>query len=307
MKRSLTSSIVFFILVTSCVQAFGQAAPTEVSIKFSATDVENRPVKGLTKDDLILLIDGKEQVVESFEEKKVSPFSLIAVDTSGSMRQILPLIIDSAKTIVRENDHSDLSALMRFVGRDKIQISNKFTNDKDYLNSLLDRFVVEGGQTAVIDAIYSAAEVLKDQPNSSVDRRKTLVVISDGEDRDSKHNEEELIALLSEADVRVCFLGVVFGLSEDGGFGGRGPRQKSLDFINKVSRITGGFAINPKKPDQLAEAAKQLSQGMRSQMVLRFQHVSKRDAKVEIKLSKKSKFRDLRFFIPERLRPAMSK
>lgn len=306
--RKHGSHILRFILLSTLVASVGLGQvqtqkPSLTSVHVSVIDGNNRVVKGLTKEDLSLRIDGKEQVIEVLEEQTVVPFSIIAIDNSGSTRPILQLTIDSAKAIIRESDDGDLFALMRFVGRDKIQISDKFSNDEIYLNRLLDNFYIEGGQTALIDAMYRGGEVLKAQSNGPSDKRKTLVVISDGEDRDSINKEEQLISFLNEAGIRVCFLGLLFEMDKAITFLGTSPRKRSLDFIERVTSSTGGFAITPKKSDQLADAAKQLSIGLHSQLALRFRAdaATKPNAKVELKLAKGSKHRDLRFFTPSKL------
>jgi VWFA-related protein len=271
--------------------------PGASEIAVAIVDKNNRLVSGLTKDDLLVRLDDVQQEVLLLKEVPLTPVSIIAVDNSGSMRQLLGPIVEAGKTIVREGKDNDLFALMRFVGRDNIAVSEKFTNDTNYLNRLLDNFFVQGGQTALIDAMYKAGEVLAAQKVVGNSRR-TLIVISDGEDRNSEHNEEQLLELLTKNDIRVCFLGVLFNIPDGIGFDGKSSIKKSRDFVYRVSGATNGFAIIPRNREALADAAVQVSAGIHRQhvVVIRANLKTGGKGKIEIKLSTNSKYRDLQFF-----------
>jgi VWFA-related protein len=267
-------------------------------LSLTVLDKESRIVKGLTKDDFLLTIDGKEQAIDSLNEESFSTLSIIAVDNSGSLRMLLGQVLGAAKTIVRDSNENDLIGLMRFIGRDQIQATDKFTNNHNYLNSILESFYVEGGQTALFDAMLTGGQILEKQTNADANLRKTLIVVSDGEDRNSKHKEDELLSLLQKADVRVCFLGLLFDLGNEGGFTSKSPKQKSKEFIERITKSTGGFAIMPTKPEQLSEAAKQIAIGIHTQYTMKFRSdvAPKSGTKVQIKLSKTTKHKDLQFF-----------
>jgi hypothetical protein len=78
--------------------------------------------------------------------------------------------------------------IIRFVSSDKISIEQDFTSKKEYLLDALDNFHIEGGQTAVRDAVYLAAEKVGayEKSNRADDRlRRAIVLVTDGEDRAS--------------------------------------------------------------------------------------------------------------------------
>jgi len=76
---------------------------------------------------------------------------------------------------------------VRFVTSDEIKIMHDFTSDKAAVSSALFDMFIEGGQTAVIDAVYLAGEHVwkKSRPDEGVGRRRALVLVTDGEDRSS--------------------------------------------------------------------------------------------------------------------------
>jgi hypothetical protein len=60
----------------------------------------------------------------------------------------------------------------RFVSKDKIEVVQDFTTNKNSLNNALDNLFVEGGQTAIIDAIYRTAKKVDEYQKSQ--KRKML-------------------------------------------------------------------------------------------------------------------------------------
>jgi Ca-activated chloride channel family protein len=95
-----------------------------------------------------------------------------------------------------------LSALSAATKSETLQ---DFTADKSLLLDGVDNLYIEGGQTAVIDGVYLAAqdvaEYKKGDPNDR--RRRALIVITDGEDRNSYFKEEQLFSQLREEDVQI--------------------------------------------------------------------------------------------------------
>ena len=74
-------------------------------------------------------------------------------------------MIDAAKTIINSNKRGDETFLERFISSDKIETVQDFTANKDQLMDGLDQLYVEGGQTAVIDGVYLAAEHVAEYKN----------------------------------------------------------------------------------------------------------------------------------------------
>ena len=83
----------------------------------------------------------------------------------------------------------------------------------------LDSLYVEGGQTAIIDAVYLTAEHVAEykKGNDNDRRRRALIVITDGEDRSSFYSQEKLFARLREEDVQIYVIGFVNELDKEGG------------------------------------------------------------------------------------------
>src|SRR5437588_595564 len=82
----------------------------------------------------------------------------LVLDHSGSMRDILKYINASATTIINSNAPVDETFITRFISSDNIERIQDLTQDKAKLVNSLKGLQAEGGQTAIIDGVYLAAE-----------------------------------------------------------------------------------------------------------------------------------------------------
>ncbi len=278
--------------------SFGVTAQTEPSSlpadrqtkKYSVliTDGKDAPTGSFGTDDLVVKVDGKP--AQRFTVNTVSAplLTALAVDNSGSMRMILGDIIETAKKIVGSSVNTEPILLMRFVGVDKIQASDKFTTDKLYLYRTLDSFYIEGGQTALIDAVYKGVELLDVQTDVDDSYRRVMIVISDGEDRASVHTEKQLVALLREKNVHVVFVGLTSVLDGGGRFTRKSPKKQAAGLIETIVNESGGFALYPEDISEFPLSAGKIMAALRDQYVVEVD-VPSVNSKVEIELSKEFK------------------
>lgn len=273
-----------------------QQESTEIA--FTVIDKENNFVGDIQKEELVLLIDGKGQPISSVELVSSPILYVLAVDNSGSLRMIFDTLMSTAVSIVDENREEDLTALMRFVGKDNIRTTPNFSKNKTYLKSQLNNFYIEAGKTAVIDAVFQGVKMANEQTGVTADYQRAVIVISDGEDRDSSNTEKLLLELIRDSTVRVFFVGLINELSNEGGFTTKSPRAKSKALIDKLTQESGGAAIFPKKIDDLPQAAKQISALMRRRYVIKFVPTAKSNpaAKIEIRLAKDTKRKNLTIY-----------
>ncbi len=167
-----------------------------VTLNVRVIDRNNRPINNVRENDFRVFEDGVVQPIESFTREEVPISYGLAIDTSQSLRSQIQAVIDAGKTIIHSNKPGDETFLVRFVSSDKIETMQDFTANKDLLNDGLDDLYVEGGQTAIIDAVYLSAEHVAEykKGDDSDRRRRALIVITDGEDRASFYSQEKLFA-----------------------------------------------------------------------------------------------------------------
>ena len=240
-------------------------------------DRNNRPINNVGKGEFHIFEDGVQQTIESFTREEVPISYGLAVDTSASLRSQIQSVIDAGKTIVNSNKPGDETFLVRFISSDKIQTEQDFTDNKDLLTDALDNLYVEGGQTAVIDAVYLSAEHVSEykKGDDSDRRRRALIVITDGEDRSSFYKQEQLFARLREEDVQIFVIGFVNELDKEAGFIRKSPRDKAVGLINKLASETGGRAFFPESISELPQIANEIVRDMRTQYVISYNPTNK--------------------------------
>ena len=248
-----------------------------VQLHVRVIDRNNRPINSVPQSDFHIFEDGVPQTIEAFTREDVPISYGLAVDTSGSLRSQLQSVIDAGKTIIDSNKRGDETFLVRFISSDKIETVQDFTDNKEALMDGLDSFYVEGGQTAIIDAVYLSAEHVSEyrKGNDSDRRRRALIVITDGEDRNSFYKQEQLFARLREEDVQIFVIGFVNELDKEAGLIRKSPREKAVNLINRLASETGGRAFFPESISELPGIANEIIRDLRTQYVLSYNPTNK--------------------------------
>lgn len=242
-----------------------------VNLNVRVIDRNNRPINGVRQDDFKIYEDGVLQPIGFFSTEEVPVSYGMAVDNSGSMRSQIDKVIEAGKILINTNKPGDETFLVRFIDSEKIETMQDFTSDKERLSDALDSMYIEGGQTAIIDAVYLAAERIagyKKGDDLSDRRRRALIVVTDGEDRSSFYKIDQLFAKLREEDVQIFIIGFVNELDKEGGIIRKSPKEKAVDLINRLAKETGGRAFFPNSLSELNDIAREISGDLRTQYVI---------------------------------------
>jgi Ca-activated chloride channel homolog len=248
-----------------------------VQLHVRVIDRNNRPINNVTQNEFQVFEDGVKQPIEYFSREEVPISYGLAVDTSGSLRTQLATVLEAGKTIINANRPGDETFLVRFVGRDNTETVQDFTSSKEALADALDNMYTEGGQSAVVDAVYLSAEHVAEykKGDESDRRRRALIVITDGEDRNSYYNQEQLFARLREEDVQIFVIGFVNELDKEAGLIRKSPRQKAVNLINRLASETGGRAFFPESLSELPQIANEIIRDLRTQYVIAYNPTNK--------------------------------
>jgi Ca-activated chloride channel family protein len=248
-----------------------------VTLNVRVIDRNNRPIDNVRQNEFHVFEDGVPQPIETFSREEVPISYGLAVDTSGSLRSQLQAVIDAGKSIINSNKAGDETFLVRFISSDKIETVQDFTPNKDLLMDGLDSLYVEGGQTAVIDAVYLSSERVAEYKKGDDNdrRRRALIVITDGEDRNSFYKEPQLFQRLREEDVQIYVIGFVNELDKDAGFIRKSPRDKAVALINRLATETGGRAFFPQSISELPQIANEIVRDLRTQYVMSYNPTNK--------------------------------
>ncbi len=174
-----------------------------VNVTATVTDSSGRFVSGLTKDDFHVYDEGAPQSITHFSSERV-PVSLgIVLDTSGSMdgekmyaaRQALDRFLSNLL------DVQDEVFLYRFDNAP--ELVEGWTTDKRRVSASLGRIQPRGG-TAMYDTVAEAVQMAQQGRN----RKKAVVIISDGNDTSSRTDVFSLKQLIRETEVLVYAVGI---------------------------------------------------------------------------------------------------
>jgi len=248
-----------------------------VTLHVRVIDRNNHPINNVPKEDFRIVEDGVPQPIFSFTREEVPVMYGLAVDTSGSLRPAFEQVINASKAIINSNKRGDETFLERFISSDKIETIQDFTANKDALMDGLDTLYIEGGQTAVIDGVYLAAEHVAEYKKGGDDdrRRRALIVVTDGEDRASYYPETQLFQRLREEDVQIFVIGFVNELEAEKGFIRKSPRDKAVALLNRLASETGGRAFFPNSVSELPEIANEIVRDLRTQYVVSYDPTNK--------------------------------
>ncbi|MGH9349188.1 MAG: VWA domain-containing protein [Vicinamibacterales bacterium] len=173
-----------------------------VNVTATVTDDDGRFVSGLRKEDFRVYDDSDLVEVTHFSNERV-PVSLgILLDTSGSMT---PDKMSSARGAIERFigllGPDDEMFLARFANVP--ELAQGWTKDRRLLSRALDRLYAGGG-TAMYDGIADALPIAQSGKN----RKKAIVLISDGNDTSSTTTPRDVKAMIRQSEVLVYAIGV---------------------------------------------------------------------------------------------------
>jgi Ca-activated chloride channel family protein len=246
---------------------------TTVDLNVRVIDRNGRSIGNIRKEDFKVYEDNVLQMIDDVTKREIPVNYGFVIDNSGSLRPQLEKVIEASKIMVNANREDDESFVIRFVSSDKIEILQDFTSNKNDLNEALDGMYVEGGSTAIIDAVFLAVEKTAEYEKSTrlEDRkRRAMILITDGEDRDSFYKEQQLFDRLREADVQIYPIGFVNDLSKEAGFIRKSPRDKAIGLLERLAKETGGKAYFPNSLNELPQIAKDIANELRTQYLISY-------------------------------------
>jgi len=174
-----------------------------INVTATVTDRSGRFYSRLRKEDFLVYEDNKPVEVTHFSAER-TPVSLgIVVDTSGSMAgEKWQAAVSSIDRFFRMmNDELDEFFLYRFSG--SADLVADWTNDRDRLALSIGRIHPNGGT-----AMYDAAAEAVPMAQSGQNRKKAVVIISDGNDTSSRSSVSDVRRIVRETEVLVYAVGI---------------------------------------------------------------------------------------------------
>ena len=174
-----------------------------INVNATVTDQSGRFVPGLNKDDFRVYDDEQLQTVTHFNAERV-PVSLgIVLDTSGSMDGDKMYAAKQAldRFLFQLIDPNDEVFLYRFDSSP--ELVEGWTRDKRRISESLNR-IQPRGSTSLYDAVIDAIRLAQQGHN----RKKAVVILSDGNDTSSRTDVFAVKQLIRETEVLVYAIGI---------------------------------------------------------------------------------------------------
>lgn len=259
-----------------------------VELPVSVTDATGAPIGDLKQDDFTVFESGKKQKVSSFNFASNLPISVgMLLDHSASMQPRIgaarTAAIEFFRDILRPTDRA-FFAPFAFDAKNLAP----FVSDIGSLEQQVSSSPEAAGGTSLYDAIVTGLYRFR-----SLQGRKALLIITDGEDTTSRLSYDDMLNYVRAARVPLYFIGVGLGFSDIGGVG----KMKAL------AAETGGVAYFIKDVKQLKETYAQLEKELRSQYLISYYTESTRKDQsyrtVDVKVNRpNARVRTIRGFIP---------
>lgn len=246
------------------------AQPAEtVRLSVIFTDKSGRTATDVRPEDVRVSENGEQQTVTRVAPEELPVTFALLVDNSRSLANAFDTIIRTAASVASVVRPGDEATVIRFVGSDSIKTVEDFTGDRESLVTAPESMFVEGGPTAVVDAVRHAVEKVAERGGSGR-RRRAVVLLTDGEDRESNWKLDELAKLLRQQDVQVFVLAFVYLLSNEGGFIMKAPREKAVALMTRIAEESGGRAFFPKDGAALKTAVEEIKRNLRAQYAVEY-------------------------------------
>jgi Ca-activated chloride channel family protein len=303
LRIRLAASVIVLLVLFSLLSAVaGQEPQYDVlrvesdltNLLFTATDKNNRYVTTLQQKDLRVLEDGVPQTLFTFQRETDRPLAIaFVIDVSISEERTLPDEKAAARTFIEKviRSEKDQAAIIPFEGF--AHLEQPLTRDMIGIYRALDGIEVafpyytgkapalgginsvpggigppREGSTAIWDSIaLTCRNVLS---RSLGQRRRAIILLTDGNDTSSRFTRAEAIDRALDAETVIYAIGI---------------GDKRYDGIDKkkledVAEKTGGRAFYPNKKTDLTVAFQEIEQELRSQYLIAYSSTNRqRDGK----------------------------
>ena len=235
--RQLTLTVIAALSLGSLALAGAQqqggfrSTTLSVPIYTSVLDKNGRLVPDLEEGDFQVFDNGKPVPLGSFV-RDVQPVSVvIALDTSASMMPSFSFALTAAEAFALRILPADRARVLTF--DDRVRWGPAFTSNRDAIINFLRHDVPYGNATALWDGLYQSVGELRGESN-----RKVVLVLSDGEDTESRLDGDAVLDSAQQDHVMVYSVGLRH-MCRCGSYG-QMVQTNPDRFLKKLSEHTGG-------------------------------------------------------------------
>jgi VWFA-related protein len=231
-----------------------RAEVTRVNMLFTVTDKHGRFVTDLGRDDFEVFENKQPQSILEFTSETDLPLRLaVLIDTSNSIRDRFHFQQEAATnfitSVMREQDKATIVSFDT-----SAEVVTDLTSDTHKLENAI-RDLRPGGGTALYDAIYYACrdKLMQDQPLYKF--RRAMVILSDGEDNESRYSREQALEMAQRADTVIYTISTNISHIETDG-------DKVMRYF---AEQTGGVSFFPFEAKDLNQSFENITNELRHQ------------------------------------------
>ena len=235
----------------------------EVNVVFTVTDKHGHFVKDLKQEDFKVIDDNKPAAqITVFARQTNLPLRVgLLIDASNSIRDRFRFEQDAAIEFLNQivRPRFDKAFVLGF--DTTAEVTADFSDNAEQLAKGV-RMLRPGGGTALYDAVYYACrdKLMKNQAKENIPTRRAIILLTDGEDNQSRVTREEAIEMAQRAEV------VIYTISTNVS----GVKLKGDKVLERMADATGGRAFFPFKIEDVANAFSEIQDELRSQYLLAY-------------------------------------
>ncbi len=201
----------------------------------------NQTLKGLKKEDFLVTDQDAPQVLASFSQDKDPLDLLLLLDISGSMREHIEQMSDTAREALRYLLPGDRVALMTFGVRTNVHFAwyDNHAEVARHLRTAPDDQEKVGYGTAINSAIIDATRYMSSDDSPG---RHSILIVTDNLGLNYKANDQLAVGYLLKADAVLNAIVVGRGIRPGAAKPGDNPDFTPAD-VYKLAEQTGGEAV----------------------------------------------------------------
>lgn len=215
-----------------------------VNLSVSVTNAQGQYVTSLTTPDFAVFEDGVRQKLSLFNHDTL-PISLaLMIDGSASMSSKLKDARSAASQFVKTLHSGDLAQVVQF--SDRTTILQDFTSDQNALEQAIAR-TGAAGPTALHNALYVTLKDLEGLKKKGEQRRRAIIILSDGEDTSSLVADTQVIELAKKTEIAIYTI-LLRSRSTDTN---RSAFSQAHYLLSTLAQDSGGQAFLPNSLSEL--------------------------------------------------------
>ncbi len=253
-----------------------------VPIPVSVLDAKGRAVTDLRLEDFALSVDGKSADIGELARSEAPVRLALLFDNSSSVTTAREFEKKAAIKFFRRiiRPEKDLAAL--YSVQSGTRLEQGLTRDVSQLVQAIENFPAPAGATALLDAIITASEYLREASG-----RRVIIIVSDGEDTISDATFDETVKAAQAANCQVY----VIKTKDFENFKRTGERGGNANIrilaaerrMQELAAQTGGEVYSPIDERELDQAFNQVSAELSQQYVLSYYPENEQDKRGEFR------------------------